>query len=87
MIIFENKSYQTRSDKPDSDWTGNARYIIPDGSELALKVQELYPYYDFVQDNDGSLIDVEAIEKPPEPEQDPTSDELVNLILGVNSNE
>ena len=44
MIIYENKGYETRSDMPNTDWTGNAKYVVPDGSELALKIEGLYPY-------------------------------------------
>ena len=62
MIIFENKGFQTRSDKPDSDWTGKAKYIVPDGTELANKIISLYPWYDFIIDENGDLIDVVEVE-------------------------
>lgn len=67
MIVFENKGFQTNSLYPDKDWTEKANYLLEDGSELANKIQELYPYYDFVLDGEGNLIDVTAIERPPEP--------------------
>ena len=62
MIIFEDKGFQTRSDKPDSDWTGKAKYIVPDGTELANKIISLYPWYDFIIDENGDLTDVVEVE-------------------------
>ncbi|WP_312647582.1 hypothetical protein [Aminipila sp.] len=74
MIVFENKGFQTRSDKPNEDWTGEAKFIAEDGTELANKILSLYPYYNFVLDKEGKLIDVVAIEKPPTPA--PTEEEV-----------
>ena len=69
MIIFENKGYQTCSDCPDGDWSGGtAKYVVADGSELALKIERLYPNYDFVEEN-GELVDVVEAE-PPEPSEE-----------------
>lgn len=79
MIVYENKGYETRSDKPDEDWTGNALYVVPDGTELAEKIVQLYPYYEFVV-QDGALIDVQATERPPEPEPEPTIEERLALV-------
>lgn len=62
MIIFKDKNYITNSESPDTDWMGNADYVVPDGSELALKIRSLYPNYDFVLDDSGNLIDVVEIE-------------------------
>ncbi len=69
MIIFKDKGFQTRSDKPNEDWTGEALYVIADGTELANKIQRLYPHYDFVLE-DGGLVDVVETEKPPLTEED-----------------
>lgn len=83
MIIYSNKGFETRSDKPDSDWTTDksALYVVPDGSALARKIQESYPYYDFVTDGDGALIDITPTERPPEPEPEPTADELISAFM------
>lgn len=62
MIVFKDKNYITNSESPDTDWMGNADYVVPDGSELALKIRALYPNYDFVLDDTGNLIDVVEIE-------------------------
>lgn len=79
MIVYENKGFETRSDKPDEDWTGEALYVVPDGSELAEKIVQLYPYYEFVV-QDGALIDVTETERPPEPEPEPTVEERLSLV-------
>lgn len=79
MIVYENKGYETRSDKPDEDWTGKARFVVPDGSELAGKIVQLYPYYEFVIQGDV-LIDVTETERPPEPEPEPTIEERLALV-------
>ena len=95
MIIYKNKGFETRSDMPNADWTGEALYIVPDGSELANKVVKFYPYYDFAFDGNGQLVDVVETERPepiPEPEPVPqgndyvTWDELATAYPeGVNS--
>lgn len=75
MIIYENKGFMTNSLFPDTDWTGEAKYVVPDGSELAEKIKAAYPYYDFVLDDGGNLVDIVETERPepePEPEPEPT---------------
>lgn len=64
MIINKiNKSYQTRSDMPNTNWLGHEWYLIPDNSELAAKIITLYPRYDFVLNSKKELIDVIEIPK------------------------
>lgn len=72
MIIFKNKGFQTNSLYPNSDWAGIADFVVPDDSEIAQKIQALYPYYDFALDGDGNLIDVVETERPPEPQPIPS---------------
>lgn len=79
MILYADKGFETRSDMPNEDWTGNALYVVADGSELAQKIMQLYPYYEFVLE-DGRLVDVQAIERPPEPEPAPTLEERLSLV-------
>ena len=64
MVVYKDKHFKTRSDRPDDDFVGNADFVIPDGSELAEKIMELYPNFDFVFDGDGNLIDVTEISEP-----------------------
>ena len=84
MVVFKNKHFKMRSDRPDDDFVGNADYVIPDGSELAQKIMEFYPNFDFVLNDDCTkIIDVVATEPQPEPEkppEPPTNAELAAAI-------
>lgn len=68
MIVNKlNKSFQTRSDKSNSNWLNDDNYIvIDDNSELANKIIQLYPRYDFVLDENDNLTDVVEILKTEE---------------------
>ena len=61
MIILEDNSFITSSDFPDTDWTGSAKYVIPDGSEFAKKILDYYPNYKLIYD-DNIIVDVIKIE-------------------------
>jgi hypothetical protein len=50
---------------PNEDWTGAALYVVPDDSVLPKKIQEAYPYYDFVLDDGGNLMDIVEIPRTP----------------------
>lgn len=83
MVVFKDKHFKTRSDRPDDDFMGNADYVVPDGSELAEKIMEFYPYFEFVFDGDGNISDVVATEPQPAPEkppEPPTNAELAAAI-------
>lgn len=65
MIIYtvnNLKIYETRSDKPNEDWTGKADFVVdesnPDNEELLQKIEHLAPCFDYVTDEDGNLIDI-----------------------------
>ena len=62
MILYKNKKFISNSEYPDTDWVGDADYVIPDGSDLAEKIKGAYPYFEFIFDDDGNLIDVVATE-------------------------
>ena len=79
MVIYKNKSYVTNSKYPDSDFMGNADWVIPDGSELAEKIVNLVDF-DFVLDESGNLVDVTETEPQPIPLSPPTNAELAAAI-------
>lgn len=68
MILYKNKHFITRSDAPDTDFMGDADFVIPDDSELAEKVISLYPNFEIVT-HKGSVTDVIEIEPVVTPEQ------------------
>lgn len=81
MIIYkinDIKTYETNSDFPNTDWTGQAEFIIDEtdekNNELILKIKEFTPYFDYVLDDKGNLIDVIKIEN--ETQQDDYIPEL-----------
>lgn len=79
MVVYKNKNFATDSKYPDSDFMGNADWVIPDGSELAEKIKR-YENFDFVLDEAGNLINVAETERPPAPPAPPTNAELAAAI-------
>lgn len=77
MIIYrynDLKMVETRSDMPNSDWTGEAEFVIdetnPDNMELIEKINRFAPYFEYVTDEHGNLIDVvgnDVVRPDPEP--------------------
>lgn len=63
MVVYKNKSFVTNSKYPDSDFMGNADWVVPDGSELAEKIKGLSDFA-FVFDDDRNLVDVTEISEP-----------------------
>ena len=59
MIVYKNRTYVVDMEYPDTDWLGDADYVVPDSSDLAQKITELYPNYELVVDKNGKLIDVQ----------------------------
>ena len=64
MIVFKDKHFLQCENFPDTDWSGNADWVIPDDSELAEKIIRLYPNFDFVFDDDGKISDVVETGEP-----------------------
>lgn len=96
MIIFKDKTFLKMELYPNTDWIGNADWVLDDNDEKDAEIEEkiisLYPNYDFVLDNDGNIADVtatEPAEKLPEItlEQRVTAtenavEELISMIMG-----
>lgn len=64
MVLYKNKHFVTRSDAPDTDFMGDADFVVPDNSELAEKIVSLYPNFDFVFDDYGNISDVVETSEP-----------------------
>jgi hypothetical protein len=86
MIVYKNKRFMQIGLFPDTDWVGDADWVLndndPDDAELEEKIISLYPNYDFVLDDDGNIADVTATEPVPAetvPEP-PTNAELAAAI-------
>ena len=79
MIIHkDSKSVETFTDHPNDNF-GNYEnvFIVVDDSELGKKILSNHPYFEFVLDGGGILIDVTPTERPPEPVPEPTELELL----------
>lgn len=86
MIVYKDKRFMQIGLFPDTDWVGDADWVLndndPDDAELEEKIISLYPNYDFVLDDDGNIADVTATEPVPAetvPEP-PTNAELAAAI-------
>lgn len=84
MIVYKDtKGYETRSDKPNANWTNEDVYVVEDGSELANKIIDNYPYYDFVIEGDR-LVDVVSTERPKPEIKISEQEELENYVLDLD---
>ena len=68
MIIFENRSWQTSSVSPDTNYLEGIdceqpKWVVPDNSELAGKIMST-PFWEPVEDEDGNLMDITPVEPP-----------------------
>ena len=90
MILYKDKRFISNSEYPDTDWVGDADFVIPERAVLAEKIKAAYPYFEFVFDGEN-LVDIEETERPPVPpaitqEQRLTAaenaiEEIINLIM------
>ena len=80
MVLYKDKRFVTRSDVPDTDFMGDADFVVPDDSELAEKIIRLYPNFEFVFDDNGKPVDVIETGPAPVPPLPPTNEELAAAI-------
>ena len=80
MVLYKDKRFVTRSDAPDTDFMGDADFVVPDDSELAEKIIRLCPNFEFVFDDNGQPVDVTETEPEPVPPAPPTNAELAAAI-------
>ena len=59
MIIFEDKNIHQNSLYPDTDWTGEAKWVIPDSNtQLCTKALEYCPNFDVITDDENNVINI-----------------------------
>ena len=84
MVVYKDKRYAKCSMFPNTDWLGNADFILDDNderdAELEAKIISLYPNFEFVFDDDGNISDVVETEPAPIPPAPPTNAELAAAI-------
>lgn len=83
MVVFKNKQFVKCEEFPDTDFTGNADWVLDDNderdAELEAKIISLYPNFEFVLDNDGNISDVVGVEPAPSPPEPPSNAELAAI--------
>ena len=66
MVVFRNKQFVKCEEFPDTDFTGNADWVLDDNDERGAEIEEksisLYPNFNFILDDDGNIADVTATE-------------------------
>ena len=93
MVLYKDKRFVTRSDAPNTDFMGDADFVVPDDSELAEKIIQLYPNFEFVFDDNGKPVDVTETEPEPKPPEITTEqrmtamenamEEIINILMEV----
>lgn len=68
MIIFADRTWQTDTSSPDTNYLEGLdceqpKWVIPDNSELAQKVMST-PYWEAVENETGQLVDIIPAEPP-----------------------
>lgn len=97
MIVRKDKSFNKMGLYPDTDWIGDADWVLDDNDEKDAEIEEkiisLYPNFEFVLDDDGNISDVVETEPEPMPpkittEQRMTAmenamEEIINMLMEV----
>ena len=93
MVLYKDKRFVTRSDVSDTDFMGDADFVVPDDSELAEKIIRLYPNFEFVFDDNGQPVNVTETESEPKPPEITTEqrmtamenamEEIINILMEV----
>ena len=97
MVVFRNKQFVKCEEFPDTDFTGNADWVLDDNdekdAELEAKIISLYPNFEFVLDDDGNISDATETEPEPKPPEITTEqrmtamenamEEIINILMEV----
>jgi len=89
VIVFKDKkNYQTFDNENIEALSISSNvFVVNNGSELADKIKEYCPYFDFVLDSEGNLIDITPTERPPDPPEPPSEIELLRLEMAQANTE
>ena len=64
MVLYNDGNFVTNSAYPDTDFMGDADFVVADDSDLAQKIIRLYPNFDIVFDDEGGIADVIETKEP-----------------------
>lgn len=83
MIIYKSdKNFEKVDNMPNENFLQDKSievFVVADNSALGQKVLKHAPYFDFILDDDGGLIDIVPTERP-EAAQFPSLDERVEAV-------
>ena len=86
MVVFKNKQFVKCEEFPDTDFTGNANWVLDDNDPKEAGLEELiiafYPNFDIITDNNGKISDIVATDPVTKevPPVAPTNEELAAAI-------
>ena len=85
MIVYKDKHFLKCGLFPNTDWLGNADWVLDDNDENDAEIEEkiisMYPDFDLVLNDDGSrIINITETEPQPVPPAPPTNEELAAAI-------
>ena len=95
MVVYKDKHFMKCDDFPDTDFIGDADYVLDDEKDAVLeaKIIDLYPNFDFVFGNDGKPVDVTPTVPDPAPPEINTEqrltamenamEEIINILMEV----
>ena len=97
MIVYKDRRFTKRDLYPDTDWIGDADWVLDDNDEKDAEIEEkiisLYPNFEFVFDDNGQPIDVTETEPEPKPPEITTEqrmtamenamEEIINMLMEV----
>ena len=79
MVIYKNGTIISNSAFPDTDFCGDADFVIPDNSDLAKKISAIRSDVRLIFDDNGQPVDVAGIDPIPLPVIPTDHDRLVAL--------
>lgn len=87
MIVRKDKSFNKMGLYPDTDWLGNADWVLDDNDPKDAGLEELiiafYPNFDIITDDNSKIVDIVATDpviKDPVPDP-PTNEELAAALV------
>ena len=86
MIVYKSKFFAKSEKYPDTDWVGNADWVLDDNDPKEAGLEELiiafYPNFDIITDNNGKISDIVATDPVTKevPLVPPTNEELAAAI-------
>lgn len=78
MFLSKDKSVLVDGDFSLQEDLVESYYLVP--VDLIDKVKANHPYYDFVLDSEGNLLDIMLTDRPPEPAPPPTPQEQITAL-------